>query len=195
MTDKQLTNKAIDIKGKKYVLVSDRVIYFNEKYPNWSIATERISQDWMEVVKATVTPDCDKPQRFFTGYSQAKWWDGFINKTSALENAETSAVGRALAMMWIWVIDSIASMDEINKAENTAKASKPSYKDDKWNPNWWFQKAISNTKFMQECMSEEDFIAKIKNKYEVDEIVESQLRDAYKNANSIDSDTVELPFS
>jgi hypothetical protein len=30
----ELKDKAIDIKGKKYVLVSDRVIYFNENYPN-----------------------------------------------------------------------------------------------------------------------------------------------------------------
>lgn len=194
MTDKQLTNKAIDIKGKKYVLVSDRVIYFNEQYPNWSIATERTTQDWMEVVKATVTPDCDKPQRFFTGYSQAKWWDGFINKTSALENAETSAVGRALAMMWIWVIDSIASMDEINKAENTAKASKPSYKDDKWNPNWRFQKASTNKEFMEKCMDEDNFIRTIKWKYDVDDIVEQQLRDAYRNLMWKNEDTVELPF-
>lgn len=194
-TDKSLKNVAIDIKWKKYVLVSDRVIYFNETYPNGCIITERISEDWLEIIKATIYPDCDKPSRFFTWYSQAKWWDGFINKTSALENAETSAVGRALAMMWIWVIDSIASLDEINKAENTAKASKPSYKDDKWNPNWWFQKAISNTKFMQECMSEEDFINKIKWKYEVDEIVESQLREAYQNATSVAEENPDnLPF-
>lgn len=194
---KKLTDKAIDIKGKKYVLVSDRVLYFNETYPNGSIVTQRVmtEEPQLEVFKATIMPDCSKPERYFTGYSQAKWWDGFINKTSALENAETSAVGRALAMMWIWVIDSIASVDEINKAENTAKASKQSYKDDKWNPQWWFQKAISNTKFMQECMSEEDFISKIKWKYEVDEIVESQLREAYKNANWIDSDPEDLPFS
>jgi hypothetical protein len=112
-----------------------------------------------------------------------------------LEQAETSAIWRWLWFMWIWVIDSIASVDEINKAENTAKASKTSYKDDKWNPQWWFQKAISNTKFMQECMSEEDFISKIKWKYEIDEIVESQLREAYKNANWIDSDPDDLPFS
>jgi hypothetical protein len=45
MTDKQLTNKAIDIKGKKYVLVSDRVLYFNETYPNGSITTERLSEE------------------------------------------------------------------------------------------------------------------------------------------------------
>ena len=41
-TDKQLVDKAIDIKGKKYVLVSDRVLYFNETYPNGSIVTQRI---------------------------------------------------------------------------------------------------------------------------------------------------------
>jgi hypothetical protein len=45
MTDKQLVNKAIDIKGKKYVLVSDRVLYFNEAYPNGSIITQRIMTD------------------------------------------------------------------------------------------------------------------------------------------------------
>lgn len=134
MTDKQLTNKAIDIKGKKYVLVSDRVLYFNETYPNWSITTQRImNEDWtVEVIKATVCPDCDKPNRVFTWYSQAKWWEGFINKTSALENAETSAVGRALAFMWIWVIDSIASMDEINKATNT-NTKKPKFTMDDFN--------------------------------------------------------------
>ena len=48
---------------------------------------------------------------------------------------------------------------------------------------------------MQECLSEEDFISKIKWKYEVDVIVEEQLREAYKNANWIDSDPVDLPFN
>lgn len=113
-----LKDKAISIKGKDYVLVSDRVLYFNENYPNGSISTELISNatDDMVVVKATVLPDYTTPQRIFTGYSQATWGDGYINKTSALENCETSAVGRALGFMGIGVIDSIASVDEINKA-------------------------------------------------------------------------------
>ena len=121
MSDKSLQNKAIDIKGKAYVLVSDRIIYFNETYPNGCIITEILSEpnDPIIFVRATVRPTDDK-NRYFTGHSQAKWGDGFINKTSALENAETSAVGRALAMMGIGVIDSIASVDEINKA-NTSK--------------------------------------------------------------------------
>lgn len=123
MTNKDLKNKAIDIKGKKYVLVSDRVLYFNETYPNGMIRTHLLSKpdDAMVVIKAQVIPDLGTPERFFTGHSQAKWGDGYINKTSAMENAETSAVGRALALMGIGVIDSIASVDEMVKAENMSE--------------------------------------------------------------------------
>ena len=182
----ELKDKAIDIKGKKYVLVSDRVLYFNENYPNGCIQTVRETIWDMGVIKAVVCPDCDVPWRVFTWYSQAKRWDGFINKTSALENAETSAVGRALAFMGIWVIDSIASVDEINKAENTAKATPKKVN------NWWFQKAISNVEFMKQCLDQNDFINKIKDKYEIDEFQESQLRTAYQNATKSDD---ALPFN
>lgn len=118
MASKQLKNKAINIKGKAYVLVSDRIIYFNETYENGMIRTHLISKPDAEmvVVKAQVIPDLENKDRFFTGHSQAKWGEGYINKTAALENAETSAVGRALAMMGIGVIDSVASVDEIHKA-------------------------------------------------------------------------------
>jgi hypothetical protein len=121
MTDAQLEDKAVDIKGKKYILVSDRILYFNANYPNGSINTELISSPDadMVVMKATVIPDTDKPERKFTGHSQATWGEGFINKTSALENCETSCVGRGLAMLGIGVIDSVASVDEINKAQTS----------------------------------------------------------------------------
>lgn len=136
MVDKSLKDKAIQIQGKDYVLVSDRVIYFNETYPNGSIETILVSDYGSDiiVVKARVIPNTNDPadqQREFTGYSQAVKGAGFINKTAALENAETSAVGRALAFMGIGVIDSIASSDEINKAQGTdytlAKAKQDLY--------------------------------------------------------------------
>ena len=113
-----ITLPTIDIKWKKYVLVKDRIWYFNDNYPNWSIVTNRVedTESWIEIFKAIVTPDCDKPERYFTGYAQAKWWEGFINKTAALENAETSAIGRALAFMWIGITDWIASAEEVTKA-------------------------------------------------------------------------------
>lgn len=133
---KDLKEKAIDIKGKKYVLVSDRVIYFNETYPNGSITTKLVSDPESElvVVKATVTPDVDVPTRTFSDYSQAIKGDGMVNKTAALENASTSAVGRSLAYMGIGVIDSIASVDEINKASASTglRKSKPTDKQLAW---------------------------------------------------------------
>lgn len=121
MTDKSLKGKAIDIKGKQYVLVADRIIYFNEQYPNGSITTDLISDptSGTVIVKAYVFPESKNAARTFTGYSQAVIGDGMVNKTAALENAETSAVGRALAMMGIGVIDSVASVDEINKAQGS----------------------------------------------------------------------------
>lgn len=128
-TNNSLAEKAVDIKGKKYVLVSDRVLAFNELYPKGSIFTELVSDPDSQrvIVKATVQPnDQVEPNHFlrsFTGYASETIGKGFINQSSALENAETSAVGRALAMMGIGVLDSIASADEVNKAINTHSES------------------------------------------------------------------------
>lgn len=123
MADKSLQDRAIDIKGKKYVQVADRILYFNETYEEGFIKTTLISSPEAErvIIKAEVVPDWSAPKRRFVAHSQALWGDGYINKTSAIENCETSAVGRALGLMGIGVIDSVASVDEINKAETTAK--------------------------------------------------------------------------
>lgn len=134
--NKALKDKAIDIKGKQYVLVSDRVLYFNDTYKNGSIRTELVS-DWSSdyiVVKATVIPDVDKPEQYFTGYSQTNVGEGMVNKTAALENAETSAIGRALGMMGIGVLESIASADEMKKTThgNTRIAKYATEKQIKW---------------------------------------------------------------
>lgn len=171
--DKSLQEKAIKIKGKDYVLVSDRVLFFNEEYPNGSIETERVSCDNnVEVFKAIITPDITVPERFFTGRSQAKRGEGYINETSALENAETSAVGRALAMMWIGVIDSIASVDEIDKAENTAKVQQKKVVTASSNDLPWFNKEElellrSNAPWIQEHSTREELIRDIRTKYRV----------------------------
>lgn len=129
--DKQLKERAIQIKGKDYVCVSDRIIYFNENYPEGCIESKIIEHEkgGQIVIKTYIRPEgYGENKRVFTGYSQEIEGEGYINKTSALENAETSAVGRALAMMGIGVIDSIASMDEINKATNRSTyIPKPNY--------------------------------------------------------------------
>ena len=99
-------------------MVKDRILAFNEFYPNGSIVTEIVSQPDSKqiIVKATVTPDVKNPARIFVDFSQAVIGQGMINTTSALENASTSAVGRALAYMGIGVIESVASADEVTKS-------------------------------------------------------------------------------
>jgi len=120
--NKDLKDKAIDIKGKQYVQVADRILYFNDTYKDGCIITDLVRYENKHIIiMAKIYPE-GLDGRYFSGYAQEVEGEGYINKTSALENAETSAVGRALAMMGIGVIDSIASIDEINKANNRDKA-------------------------------------------------------------------------
>ncbi len=109
--------QTVKIKGADYVEVKERILYLSENHKyGYSIETkakfyEKLS---MWVVKATLSIN----NQTYTGHAQEIIGDGYINKTSALENAETSAVGRALAMAGIGVIGSIASADEIVKSQN-----------------------------------------------------------------------------
>ncbi len=106
--------KTITIKGKEYVPVSERVKELHLQEVESDIETEIISNtEKMVVVKATVTINGEK----YTGHSQAEWGTGMMGKV-ALENAETSAVGRALGFAGLGVVDSIASSDEITKNDN-----------------------------------------------------------------------------
>ena len=189
----ELREKAIDIKGKQYVLVSDRVLYFNETYPNGCIVTERLSNENMEIFKATIIPDCDKPERKFTWYSQAKWWEWFINKTAAMENAETSAVGRWLAMMWIWVIDSIASADEIKKADGsntwavqkeTSKAD-TSVSDEK--PRFNKENLDKFTTIAKQYKNADEPLKEIRSYYKVSKDNEWKIRRLYEDLELINS--------
>ncbi len=109
----------VDLKGKPYVLVVDRIKYFHEHHPNGCIASEMVGhENGLFIVRATVTPDVDHPARRFNGLSQAKLGGSGANREAALENSETSAVGRALGFLGIGVIDSIASADELRKADH-----------------------------------------------------------------------------
>jgi len=123
----------IDIHGKPYVMVKDRVIHFNKEYPNGCIQSKMVDRiENIVIFEATVIPDVDKPERFFTGHAEEEIGSSQINKTSALENCETSAIGRALAMMGIGVDESFASGDEVANAvfqQNEENASGRSYQD------------------------------------------------------------------
>ena len=106
----------IQIHGKDYVMVKDRIIFFNENCPNGSITTELKATDSSFIFKAIVTPDVEIPNRHFNGHAEEVIGSSQINTTSALENCETSAIGRALGCMGIGVEGAFASADEVNNA-------------------------------------------------------------------------------
>lgn len=107
--------KTINIKGKAYVPVNERVKAFREHYPGYTVITEIISLTEDSVVmKATVyNPDGGVEA---VGHAQEDRNASNINKTSYVENAETSAVGRALGMFGIGIDASMASADEVANA-------------------------------------------------------------------------------
>ena len=105
--------KKIQIKGKDYIEVNERIKEFHKTYKNGSISTDLIEMTDRFITKTTVIPDAKNPDRKFTGIAYEKEDSTFINKTSALENCETSSVGRALGMLGIGIDTSIASYNEV----------------------------------------------------------------------------------
>lgn len=108
-----------DIKGKAYAEVNERVKGFRRLFPNGSISTQLISIDESDngkvcVFLATVADENGKPLATGTAYEKEN--STYINKTSYIENCETSAVGRALGFLGIGIDTSIASSEKVQNA-------------------------------------------------------------------------------
>lgn len=160
--------------------------------------TLTISDDIVEVggriyVKATATlKDCEtweiiEQNSAYARESESKKWMDDSQITWA-----TSSYARKYALNGLFCIDDVKDADATNTHWKEEKATKKSETKD--NPNWWFQKASTNKEFMEKCMDEDNFIRTIKWKYDVDDIIEQQLREAYRNLMWKNEDTVELPF-
>lgn len=104
----------VDIKGKAYSLVNDRVLAFRELYPDGVIESDILSMDDGVVVIKTTIKDGEKV--IATGLAYEREGSTYINKTSYIENCETSAVGRALGFLGIGADESICSAEELVNA-------------------------------------------------------------------------------
>lgn len=120
--------KTIDVKDKKYVQVYERIKAFRAICPNGTIKTEIVDRDEETVTMMTSIMDEDG-RLLATGYAHENKSASFINKTSYIENCETSSVGRALGMCGIGIDGSMASAEEVANAimnQNTEhKEEKP----------------------------------------------------------------------
>lgn len=119
-----------DIKGKDYVEVNQRIKAFRKLYPEGTIETEMLSnENGVCVFKANVyIPEydeeaigmgvklCNSKRLVATGHAYENEESTFINKTSYIENCETSAVGRALGMLGLGIDTSVASAEEVQNA-------------------------------------------------------------------------------
>jgi hypothetical protein len=129
--------KKINIKGKDYVEVHERIGYLRKNYKVAQLLTEILSNEGgVCIMKATLYVD-DKIVS--TGHAYEKEDSTYINKTSYIENCETSAVGRCLGNFGIGINSSIASADEVVNAINQQQ-QKPREK------NEWEEKLLSQAK-------------------------------------------------
>ena len=107
-----------DIKGKDYAEVNQRIMAFRMVYPDGYIETVMISnENGICIFRAEVGEYIDGARRLLgSGTAYEKEGSTFINKTSYIENCETSAVGRALGMAGFGIQTSVASPEEVQNA-------------------------------------------------------------------------------
>ena len=106
--------KTTMIKGKEYVMVNERIAYFRENFKDWAMTSELTIDGNKAIVKATISNSLGEIKA--TGYAMEVEGAGFINKTSHIENCETSAWGRCLGNLGIGIDTSIASAEEVGNA-------------------------------------------------------------------------------
>lgn len=114
--------RTVNIKGKEYAEVNQRIKAFRMVYPEGFINTDmKSNENGICIFHAAVGYYVEK-EGFLdrvtlgTGTAYEKESSTFINKTSYIENCETSAVGRALGMAGFGIDTSVASAEEVETA-------------------------------------------------------------------------------
>ena len=103
----------VDIKGKSYTQVSTRINVFRKYFPAASIETLITYNDDIRVIIQTKISLNDRV--IATGYAEEVRGDGnYINQTSAVENCETSSIGRALSNLGLGGSEYASSFEVTN---------------------------------------------------------------------------------
>tara|TARA_B100000900_G_scaffold34436_1_gene25871 strand:- start:1420 stop:2004 length:585 start_codon:yes stop_codon:yes gene_type:complete len=167
--------KSVNISGKQYVEVSERLKHFRSNYPGYSLLSEVVDiNDTTITIKATILDDKQNPMA--SGIAQEVKGSSFINKTSYVENCETSAWGRALANFGIGIDAAVASYNEVANAKlnNSNIKEDKSKEDDLPLKDFDLEEVLGGIAWYRENrpeMSEKQIFQKIEDTYkDVDEV-------------------------
>lgn len=108
----------VGIKGKNYKLIVQRVVEFRESHPDWGMHSDVVHHDEDRVIVKVWITDAEGRTRG-TGLAEEDRRASRINETSAMENCETSAFGRALASVGFGGDVAYASAEEVVNAMNS----------------------------------------------------------------------------
>lgn len=100
-----------------YVTVNERLDQFRREHPDWGVETALKFEGDAILARAVITDEFGRT--ISVGHAEEIRGASPVNRTSAVENAETSAVGRALAFAGYEVKRSIASREEMQKASGS----------------------------------------------------------------------------
>ena len=118
----------ISLKDKDYVQVAQRVLAFRKLFPEGFITTDILSlENGVVTMKTEVGYYAEGRKNVLsTGMAYEKESNGFVNKTSFIENCETSSVGRALGFLALGIDGgSIASAEELANALLNQQKTQP----------------------------------------------------------------------
>ena len=176
--------KTVDIKGRKYVEVSERLRFFRENYKGYSLSSEWLQLDDEKAICKAIIKD-ENGRTIAEGTAYEVFGNSFINKTSYIENCETSAWGRALGNLGIGIEGAVASANEVGNAikQQEQQAKNEAIEKDffKLDPKLLKQLQTVVKKAGWDGISE-----KICNKYKVSsfkELTEEQAKEVIEKAN------------
>jgi hypothetical protein len=109
-----------------YEPVEKRIDRFYQEYKNGRIVTELVAHsDQMFIVKAFAYRDAADERPASTGFAEERVGSNPVNRQSALENCETSAIGRCLANLNFAPKGARPSLEEMTKTDRVSDAPVP----------------------------------------------------------------------
>ena len=159
-------NGIVKIHNKEYKTVALRVNEFlaSPTHKDWSIETDLISDGNLVVMKSIIKDESGRIRG--TGYAEELRGSTNINKTSALENCETSAIGRALSAVGFGGTE-YASANEVTDAILQQTALKAS--EELINYNAAVREHIASISAIKESLANSDLETAAENWNELNE--------------------------